>query len=410
MFLSLKLKQTNNNYSEKYDSYFAGLLGLFLIINSINLLIKQCFLSPFIDKYLSIILGLFFAIFLSLFYLKYHKLIIKVLVFEFIFAFLVVCSILLNGELKSLIIGRCVWTILFCIPLSLAAFYVTSWEYVLKKLKIYALVCLVISGLNIYYYHKKYPSYYYNMSLGYSMLIIALLHLYYSKNKPLYYLISLLDIVLIALFCSRGPLLCIIIYFAFTSLIINRHKYIVLKICSLFFIIVCVIGIQPIINGSISLLNDFGIKSRILEVISTNGILYDSGRTEIYESLLPHVFDNPIFGLGVCGELNYISSSPHQVFLEFLLQYGVIVGGFLSVSTILLIILTILQSIRNKNEIIALLVCGGFVKLLMSSTYLESPIFWILISVCIQSLFVKKNHIQLFRKDHNEQNNIVFIS
>ena len=388
---------------KNYDNDYSVLFGIFLIIFAINLLIKQCFNNSFVDKYLSIILGVIFIVYFLVFMAKHKAIIPIIIIFELLFGFFLAYSYLANQELSSKLISRCIWAILFCIPLSVGAFYVSDWKNVLNRLKIVTFVCLIISCLNVVFYRKVSADYNYNMSLGYSILFPLLLHLYYSKNNPFYLLPAFLEILLIVLFCSRGPLLCVFAFIVLVSIVVNRNKHFFAKLILFLLAIVVFFNIKSITSSIVSVLKNFRINSRFLNVLSTNGLTYDAGRYEIYKELWPHVFDNPILGLGVCGELRFISSSPHQVFLEFLLQYGLFIGGIISFATIFIMLLASIKAAIKKDEIVFLFICGGFIKLLMSSTYLENPVFWIMISVCLQAIlkeqsFFKKEEIVNVKK------------
>lgn len=376
------------NKEEKYDLLFAKLLSIFFIENSLNLLLKQCFNNSFINNYLSLIFGLFFVLIFFITILEYIYVFKKTILVEIIFGVLIGYSIFINPDYSKDIFSRCLWVLVFCVPLGVMSYYVSNWECIISKVTRITLICFFIAFANAILYSGNG----YNMALGYSLMPLVLFQIKIAQKKYFYWPIIIIEIIIILLFCSRGPLLPITLFFVYSLFLSKENKHrIFLKILVLFFIIAFAFSYQFLAEEIYDYFVSRGINSRTLKMLVSGNIEYSSGRDEVFEMLVPHLFDRPIFGLGLSGEKRFIVSSPHFLFLELLLHFGI---GFGSI-VILFVCLTILISLiktRFKESIIVLLICCGFVHLMLSSTYLETPMFWMLISVCLRFINIKKRY------------------
>lgn len=369
----------------KYNDVFLKIFRVFLIINSSNIFIKQCFPSTPLLQYISPLLGMIFLLFF-LMLVRRISILKRLFLFEFAFFLIMIFSILRNSEIFSEIVSHCMWTFLFCIPLAIVAYEVNDWDYVLNKVAKVTVVCSIISIINIFLFELDR----YNMALGYSMMPLVLIQIKVSEQKKRYWLLVVLQIVLIMIFCSRGSLMCIGVYFIYQLFAGRKNrKHTVLKF------LMCVGGLfilcfyQFVAKLVFDIMNDLGLYSRTLELLAAGRVLFDSGRTDIGMMLLKHLFDSPLLGLGVGGELKYISSSPHLLFLELLLHYGCLFGVLIIIA-VCIVIIRAFKKEKSTRDALALLVCGGFLHLFLSSSYLQTPIFWILISMCLKIVKSKK--------------------
>lgn len=390
---------------KKTDDLFIRAFGLFLLENSLNLFLKQCFNNYYISNYLSIFLGIIFLFYIIIMIItKYTFLMGRIIILETIGTLIIFYSVLNNLDFAYSILLKCSWIIIFCIPLSLFAYYVKDWNKVLNNIFMIVVICSFISVANVFL--SKIDDYY-NMSIGYSMLPLILIEIRKAISKKIVWFLVVLQIVLIVFYCSRGPLLCIAIYiiylFFFSS---NSKTKIFKKILFSFIFVFALINYSFILRGVNNILNYFGIYSRTMDMLSRGDINNSTGRLEVYQLLIPHIMDNPIFGLGVAGEIRYIISSPHLLFLELLLNYGLIVGLLISCFILIIISYSLIKT-RFRNDIIILFMCAGFIHLMLSSTYLETPIFWILLATCLKIVRMKRVVVYNYGE---ERKNSMFVS
>ena len=80
------------------------------------------------------------------------------------------------------------------------------------------------------------------------------------------------------------------------------------------------------------------------------------------------------------------SCYPHNFILEFLSDYGIFIGSILLFVLLIKIIISLKTYDYYSKMIIVLIVSMELVRLLVSSSYIRSPLFFILLGI----LFFKK--------------------
>ena len=73
---------------------------------------------------------------------------------------------------------------------------------------------------------------------------------------------------------------------------------------------------------------------------------------------------------------------PHNLIIEIIAQYGYLVGTMLIVFLIGLLVNTIKNTNGNERNILLLLVSQEIIKLLVSSSYIISPMFFLVLGIC----------------------------
>lgn len=143
---------------------------------------------------------------------------------------------------------------------------------------------------------------------------------------------------------------------------------------------------------------------RIFSYVSSGGIDMSetSGRDQVYSSAWKLITERPLLGYGI---FKYVDVSlngwyPHNLFLDFLLQGGII---FLLVWMLILIRFflqyRIMIKMDDNNLILIPIIIFTSVELQFSGTYLNSPLFWFLIAYVFN--YKTKINTQI-RKDEND--------
>lgn len=218
------------------------------------------------------------------------------------------------------------------------------------------------------------------LTWGYRMLIAVILLLYTALESRrfidwLFAIFSAIELILVG---NRGSIVAIaifiILYVLFCTNFQKKVKYITV-ITGL-----CVGVYSTLMSDKIiyleNLLLHLGIRSRNLTKFLEETIT-DSGRDKGYEIAIDYIRSGNYFGLGIGGDQILVGNYPHNILLEFMLQYGNIIGvilfAVLAISTINNIL-----SIKNRDckAIYIAFACLGLVKLWFSSTYWYELWFW----------------------------------
>lgn len=227
---------------------------------------------------------------------------------------------------------------------------------------------------------------------------------YSGKRLDMY--LGLISLVSVLLFGGRGSLLSLLLLYGMLVLF-NRAKgekinpvYIVLIIAA------------PILFEFVQMFVDFS-NSRTMQLFVSGEIGYDSSRSIIYEYLIQSLALNPISGIGMRGDRAVLESFnlgesnvayAHNVILEILLTFGVIIGIVITVFLLYLFVWKLLlkqMDIKLKGLLLSFFTVS-FLQLMTSRTFLTETDFYILIFMLVNITYY--NRELLFEKKLNHEN------
>lgn len=150
-------------------------------------------------------------------------------------------------------------------------------------------------------------------------------------------------------------------------------------------IVIGIIYINEILEYLYNLLLNFGIRSRSIQLFLRDDI-YLSGREKIYDDVINGILDKPIQGIGLAGDRQIIGGGyAHNIFIEILANFGVILGSFIILILICLIISSLFTKENKRYNMIIIWISVGFVHLFVSGSYLIEFKFWILLGLVSQN-------------------------
>ena len=197
-----------------------------------------------------------------------------------------------------------------------------------------------------------------------------------------------MDLYLILIYGSRGPLLCYCIFLIIYIIFNKNNIYIKFFFCS--FILFVYMYFDKIIMFISGVMSRFNITSRTLYLM-VGDLSHNSGRDIILGKTKELIQAHPIMGLGVAGEFKYMIEYPHNIFFDLLLHWGVILGTALFIFLLVLIIKSFIKATNKKRMLLLVFTCYGFVALFFSGTYLSWDGFYILFGIMIRILIGKED-------------------
>jgi len=229
----------------------------------------------------------------------------------------------------------------------------------------------------------------YSMSLSYYMLLPSIIGLYnfFKQNHLRSLLLSLISFFVILSLGARGPVMClgffIINYIIKNNLKIN-YKNLFLMFLAIMIFIFLLLNFENIIFKLYNYFTRFGIQSRTLLLLLEGRISQSSSRNNLYNEIWYLIKDNPIFGIGLAGDRYYTGMYVHNIFLEILSGFGIIVGSFL----VLLLLIICYKVFRMKNlnnsNLLIIWMSIGLIPLLVSGSYLTHYQFWIFLGIFLK--------------------------
>jgi hypothetical protein len=243
-----------------------------------------------------------------------------------------------------------------------------------------------------------------NMEISYTILPLLLFSLliFLNENKIKFLIIALFSSAIIVIMGSRGTILCIA-GFLIMYYMMNFKKnffYLIIITTSLIGVIW---NFNNIIDITINKFESLGISSRTLYKLQNGDILNDTGRGKIQEVAIEALNEHPILGLGIGGERILVNDKiyemtkdmstcyPHNLAIEIIVQYGYFIGTMLIIFLIGLLVNTIKNTSGNERNIFLLLVSQEVIKLLVSSSYIISPMFFLVLGISFNKLRRKIN-------------------
>jgi O-antigen ligase len=255
------------------------------------------------------------------------------------------------------------------------------------------------------------------LSASYLMLIPTLLSLihFLSKKNFIYFIVTIFNIIVILTLGARGAILAVTIFLIFLMVLnpLSRGK----KLLSisiplsvfLFFLFFWAISSDFLFN--------YFPNSRTLSLLSSGSFFESSVRLTMYKYSISYSISNPIKFSGLFadriilfeafGRSNllgfYLSDEAiggmyaHNIFIEIILQFGVIFGFFV-IYFLLKPILKALKKTLLNNEykqyfrLYLVFLVSGLVYLMFSGSYLITPNFWLLLGF---SLSIKRKGIKV---------------
>ena len=236
--------------------------------------------------------------------------------------------------------------------------------------------------------------------LSYVLLPFALLVEWKLIDK--FNVISLLFFVwafiMLMLLGSRGsffsPMLFALLYLIFINKIFVKHKWLIILIL----IVSCfwVVYYEEVLLYFYDFAESLGFNARIIELMMEDEVLSDNGRNPIFISVFKALSVNPS-GLGLCGVQALTNQFyAHNLFLELVASYGWIIGGFFSISFIILVVKGYLGCINDTQKAFFLMLfCTAPFPLMFSGIFLNQPFLFIFIGYCFYLIEQRKMKLKV---------------
>ena len=371
--------------AESYDVLSGKLFSSFLIINAINIFTKTVLPGAAITSYLSFILGLAFAAE----YVKkrsvFKTTFAELAIIEVFFIVLVTSSILRYPQAMSLILKRCLWLFAICLPCFVVSRHVRNIDVFIAR-SLPATLFVTLLCVLMFLLRRTDRSTDYSMTLSYLLLFPTLMHIVQIKRKRLYLAVVSVEVFIILIYGSRGAFLAIIVFIAASIFLVEKNtvKSLVSKII-LFVASATTVSIIYFNASRILLyLSSRGRLSRtLLLLLSGETISHDSGRLEIFQMIWGKILEKPFLGWGISGQASFMNTYAHNIFLDLLLENGLFLGTLISIAIISVLFCAL---IKNRNcKFFMVLICSGFLPLLVSGTYLQQPLFWITMGLSLSA-------------------------
>lgn len=225
------------------------------------------------------------------------------------------------------------------------------------------------------------------MSFSYNLLPFVLL-LIFNKNHNMYLkIITFIGFLLIFFSGARGALIFGLLGYVWSIFSRKNKTYfsILVSLSLLIFLLILGFYYDSFIEIINSMLLVFDIQSRNINYLVEGIFLSDSGRISIALSLLNNI---SLLGQGIFGDRVLLSGTyAHNLIIEILYQFGVIFGTVIIIMLFSIISMGFIKSYGPLKSILKVLLITGFLKLMISGSYLSNePLFFILLAFSVNAI------------------------
>ena len=278
-----------------------------------------------------------------------------------------------------------------CLPSFIYAYSIRDWNILMDTMKKASKIVFVIGAIiAILVFMGNSSVGTYSMSLSYYMLLPTIIYMddFLDKISLKSGLVVAISLIVILALGSRGAILCagiFVILKALKSFKTITYNKLLIYLIILFIFVIGIIYIYEILEYLYNVLLNFGIRSRSIQLFLRDDI-YLSGREKIYDGVINGILDQPILGIGLAGDRQIIGGGyAHNIFIEILANFGVILGSFIILILICLIISSLFTKEDKRYNMIIIWISVGFVHLFVSGSYLIEFKFWILLGLVSQN-------------------------
>lgn len=292
-----------------------------------------------------------------------------VFVFIVVYCFTAIQYVSQGYPLQLLIKGNIILTFAWWIPVGVYAASVED-KSVFYNVWLKASYIITAACILLFVFHRpneEQSAIEYNISFGYKIILPLIFQTNeFLRNKKIWlFALIVLQIILIFIYSSRGPLLAFMFFciykFAFES---NSR---IRKVISVFILaiagFVMIASLQTIAESAVAILDMFGYESRTLTLIASGIGDKSSGRDEIWNLCYKMIEEKPILGWGLGGEYVRLGwdisgtpatevtaegHNPHNGLVQNFVNFGVI--GGLAVNLLFVLPFFHLKKFSNKDH------------------------------------------------------------
>ena len=239
-----------------------------------------------------------------------------------------------------------------------------------------------------------------NMNSAYNVLPSLCFLIYYAflHKKIKFWLIAILFCLLEFLFGTRGPILCLAVFFlGGLYLTVISKKSVIKKLIILFLFLLIVLAffftnlIDNIVHWFSLRFEEWGLSTRIFDYFIEGDIADDNGRDPLYESVITAIKNN-LFGYGLMGDRYILDGSyVHNIFLEIWCQFGVILGSGILISLFVVLLKPLFLRIDVENKLFIFMFISMVIpKLMLTGSYLHESNLFFLLGMCVSLIRQKR--------------------
>ena len=241
----------------------------------------------------------------------------------------------------------------------------------------------------------------YNMSAAYNFLphLLMVTWHFLRKFNIRDFVVTIMGVIALFGMGTRGPVLCWIVFVAFYFLFAREYKR---KVLSIMLIVGLATASLTYVNSVFDQLNyittSLGLSNRIYKHMEEDMLDSDAGRDRISKTVLQATSESGIFGLGICGDraATLDNNYSHNLFIEMIASFGYVLGFVLIAVLILYSFFAWRCCFSQEQKGFFLVLLSFNVHLFLSSSFLQTPLFFLFLGYCSRLIYDKRLNLVLY--------------
>lgn len=264
-----------------------------------------------------------------------------------------------------------------------------DYQDLLRYLTVFSYTIVLVSAIVFFVIKDTFAAQY--MTLSYNMLLQVCFLLVFppDKNKVLNTIVIGVGMFIIVFGGARGALAGLVLttflhIFGFGKGWMTTKRVMGISLFLLGLASITLFYDQFILM-IVELINGMGFESRNLILFLRSSGDISSGRFDMYTKMLEHM---NAFGYGLYGDRLILDGTyAHNLFFEWLMEYGMLLGTIMSIGYIVLLWRTFKNGDNLSKRLLLVFIPNGLVALMFSSSYLaQQPAFYILLGLCVNTV------------------------
>ncbi len=232
-----------------------------------------------------------------------------------------------------------------------------------------------------------------NMDTSYKLLpsVMVLLYMMFERTTPQTIIAAILGIILSLSFGTRGPLLVAFVFVLLSlyfKVIYSKSWWIkaFFSLCGagVVYVMTNYVLLTKIMQFFLYFFERLGFSVRIFEMYLDGNLIEDSGRETLAGVIINAIKERPIFGYGLMGDRVILGRYAHNIILELLCAFGIILGTLI---VLLLVFLFVRALLKQRGTpafgFLLSMICFVFIKLLLSGSFVYDQYFYLVLGFCI---------------------------
>lgn len=292
---------------------------------------------------------------------------------------------------------------LACLPKLIIAASVKDFDDLLLRMKKMATPLLLVSWVLIIMVYTGFIDTVQNnyMKIAYDITLpISILgYLAISDKKFSSYFWFITSTAALFFIGCRGAFVVVVVFYVIALFIIGEHNT-KAKIATIIGFLFIIIFFDEILYIAGSFLSSIGYDSRIIAKASSNMLFSSNGREIIQTGVLTYAQNNSFKPFGLFGDryltgaLIGASSYMHNIVLEFIIDFGIIMGIILFSMLIIWMLYSFKKGDKAYRHILVLFFSLSIIKLMFSTSYLIEDSFYCFLGILIAGISLRCNQVQ----------------